>query len=364
MNDAVKDIPTDTSDDDLKAMGLPPRFTFDDLKETFEDEEIAKMADDGLVDLPDDFKRPAQKESAADSIAKASDPEGDAGDDDPGHDDDNQSNKGDAAKNDDEGQEADSNGAKAAEGDEEGAEASAATPPEPDPTLDLKNSADAQKVIDSFDDELAALHDQYDDGELTSQELRDKTKALNAAHVKAQREVDDVDRHNADQTKAYQNAWYSKTAAFLEKNPALAAKDQIPALDGASAIYVFDQALRQVTGREEFAGLTMDEKIAAAADMADAYVQQQTGKALRTQPEPAPKQEEKAKVDDQAKKKGEPKKGDRPEPPQTLGNITAATDNEVEDGRFAAIDRADGMEAEEMLSKMSDAERDAYLRGL
>lgn len=373
MNDHVADIPADTSDDDLKAMGLPPRFTFDDLKGSFEDEEIAQMADDGLVELPDDFKRPAAKESAADTIARQNAPEGDDGDDDPDADD--LSGKDDesagAGDGDPEGDDAKKDGADAAanddkpgaEDDQKGDDTDTGAQAQPDPVRDLKNAEDAQKVLDSFDDDLAALQDAYDDGEMTSQELREKTKELNSAQLKAQREVDEVERHNADQQKAYETAWYGKTDAFMANNPALADKTPIPGMNGVSGINVFDQALRHVTGTPAFADMTMDQKIAAAADIADSYVEQQTGKKLRVAAKPDPATENKGKQKDAGKTQDGPKQGKRPEPPTTLANVTAATDNEIEDGRFAAIDRATGLEAEDMLARMSDAEREAYLRG-
>lgn len=345
MNTNAAEIPADASDDDLKAMGLPPRFTFDDLKGSFEDEEIAQMADDGLVDLPEDFKRPPTKESAADTIARQNDPDGE-GDEDPEGDDD------------EEGKDA------TEEGDKEGADDGTQEAPDTDPTIDLKDTSDAQKVLDGFDDELATLHDDYDDGEITAQELRDKIKELNAAQVKAQRELDEAERHNQNQMQTYQDTWYSKTQTFMEDTPELGDKNPIPGFDGkTSAIQVFDQALRHVTGTEAFAGMTMDQKIAAAADIADAYVEQKTGKKLRADPDPEDKGKNKGKGKADNDQDG-PKQGKRPEPPTTLANVTAATDNEIEDGRFAAIDRATGLEAEEMLSRMSKAEQEAYLRGV
>lgn len=365
----------DADADDLRAMGLPPAFTFDELRETgFSDEEIAQMAegDDPLVDLPEDFKAPAPKgESARETIRRAKlgegaddsaddeNPDGDEGADDLA-DDEGEGNG--EPENGEDGDEGDTGEDQAQ--DETGDEAGAPTTAIPEPTLDLKDASEAQAVIDKYEDDLAALQDQYDDGELTSAEMRAQMKELNAAHIKAQRQVEDAERHNAAQQEAYQDAWYSKTAAHMEANPEFSDQKPIAALGGYSAIQLFDQSLRFVTGDARYATLSMDQKIAEADRIARAYAEQQGAKIGKAEAKPAPKEDPKPKADAKAKEPG-PRTDKRPPAPQTLANVPAATDNELEDSKFAAIDNEEDPElAEQMIARLSEAERDAYLRGV
>ncbi|MDB6178997.1 hypothetical protein PAF17_16010 [Paracoccus sp. Z330] len=361
------------TDEDLKAAALPPRFTFDEIKDIFEDDELVRMADDGEVDLPDDFKRPQPREerqSAAQTIMAGAQP---AEDDDQADNDQTGENegKGDEGAPDGDGQsDADADASNKPE-DEDDAKAEDKAGAEddamskiPEPERDIRDASDHQKVIDEFDDRLTEINDAYDDGELTSAEMREKIKDLNKEYATAQREVGDIERHNERQEEEYRSAWFSKTDAFMQQHPEYAGKEKIDGVDG-SAMEVFDQSLRFVTGNANYQSMTMDQKIREAAKIADAYVEQQTGKKLT---DPAPKQDVgkdggKAKEADTETIGDGPKRGPRPEAPRTLANVTTATDNEITDGRFAAVDRADGLEAEREISRMSEAEREAYLRG-
>ena len=48
--------------------------------------------------------------------------------------------------------------------------------------------------------------------------------------------------------------------------------------------------------------------------------------------------------------------------PPNLGTLPAATANDTDDGKFAHLDRLEGVAFEEALAKLSDAQRDEYLR--
>lgn len=361
-----KAIPIDTSDDDLRAMGLPPAFTFDELKATFEDEEIAQMAEDGLVELPEGFKAPPKAERAADTINRR---EGD----DPDDDGDETSPEVDETEDEvDETDDGDGEGEPEVDtegddetGDDAGGDAGDAdktAEPDPDPALDLRDDKDAREKVDAYDEKLTEIQDAYDEGDISETEFRDKIKALNADHLTAQRELDEIERHNTAQREAYASTWYDKVAVFMQDNPGLSDQTPIPGLSGAGALQVFDQALRHVTSDARFSNLSMDEKIAAAADIADAYAEQHASRKLRQAAE-AKKAGPEPKAKEQKKAKAKPRQDPRPDPVQTLGNVSAATDTEIEDGRFAAIDRADALEAERLIAKLSEAEREAYLRG-
>lgn len=319
----------DASADDLKAMGLPPAFTLEELQAHLTEAEIAKLAegDDPLVKLPD---------------AAESDGDEPEDDDDPGEDD-----------GDDDGD--DKTKAEAEAGD--AAEAAEA----PDPVFNPANTAEAKATIDSAAAERKALRDAYNDGELTDDEFDAKMDALNDSIVEAKAAIKEAEKAEAQSLEAMQAAWFSKVDAFLDANPAFRDNTPNPKLEGNSYLTALDTVMKAVNQDARYADMTMNERIEASAKIVRAYVQQQTGADIPgldrkggAAKEKDARATAKAKVAEQ---------GRRPDPVQTLGNVTAATETEIEDSRFAAIDKADGMDAEAMFQRMTPAEQKAFLRG-
>lgn len=319
----------DASADDLKAMGLPPAFTLEELQAHLTEAEIAKLAegDDPLVKLPD---------------AAESDGDEPEDDDDPGEDD-----------GDDDGD--DKTKAEAEAGD--AAEAAEA----PDPVFNPANTAEAKATIDSAAAERKALRDAYNDGELTDDEFDAKMDALNDSIVEAKAAIKEAEKAEAQSLEAMQAAWFSKVDAFLDANPAFRDNTPNPKLEGNSYLTALDTVMKAVNQDARYAGMTMNERIEASAKIVRAYVQQQTGADIPgldrkggAAKEKDARATAKAKVAEQGK---------RPDPVQTLGNVTAATETEIEDSRFAAIDKAEGMDAEAMFQRMTPAEQKAFLRG-
>ena len=66
-----------------------------------------------------------------------------------------------------------------------------------------------------------------------------------------------------------------------------------------------------------------------------------------------------AAAPNQAKATGTKKEG---VVPPNLGKLPAATANDTDDGKFAHLDRLEGVAFEDALAKLSDAQRDEYLR--
>lgn len=318
----------DASADDLKAMGLPPAFTLEELQAHLTEAEIAKLAegDDPLVKLPD-------------AAAKAGE-----GDDDDPDDEDDDAGEGDGDDK-----------TKAEAGDS--AEAAEA----PDPVFNPANTAEAKATIDSAAAERKALRDAYNDGELTDDEFDAKMDALNDSIVEAKAAIKEAEKAEAQSLEAMQSAWFSKVDAFLDANPAFRDNTPNPKLEGNSYLTALDTVMKAVNQDARYAGMTMNERIEASAKIVRAYVQQQTGADIPgldrkggAAKEKDARATAKAKVAEQ---------GRRPDPVQTLGNVTAATETEIEDSRFAAIDKADGMDAEAMFQRMTPAEQKAFLRG-
>lgn len=324
MSDTTNEIDlADASDDDLKAMGLPARFTLEELQASLTEEEVKALSEgeDPLVSMPDD--------DAGDG----------AGEDDP----------------DDEGGEA-----AAAEGDDDAGAAEDAPEVEakPDPVLAPVDVSEHQQVLDSFNDDRKALRDKYADGDLSDEEFDAQLDALTEAKANAAIAIKDAERTNADQMTAYRDAWYSKSAAVMQANPALTSKERDEKL-GGSVIELFGQACRHVTGNPQFAHLTMDQKLAQAQQITRDVFKARTGNDLGGGAAPAPKATKKAATPKDLVEK----QGKRPDPVQTLGNVTSASEVEVENSAWAAIDNAKGLDSEALFSRMSKAEQDAYLAG-
>lgn len=317
----------DASADDLKAMGLPPAFTLEELQAHLTEAEIAKLAegDDPLVKLPE----------AAESDGDEPEDDDDAGDGD---------------VDDETKAEAEAEAGDAAEA----AEA-------PDPVFNPADTAEAKATIDSAAAERKALRDAYNDGELTDDEFDAKMDALNDIIVEAKAAIKEAEKAEAQSLEAMQAAWFSKVDAFLDANPAFRDNTPNPKLEGNSYLTALDTVMKAVNQDARYAGMTMNERIEASAQIVRAYVQQQTGADIPgldrkggAAKEKDARATAKAKVAEQ---------GRRPDPVQTLGNVTAATETEIEDSRFAAIDKADGMDAEAMFQRMTPAEQKAFLRG-
>lgn len=333
----------DASADDLKAMGLPPAFTLEELQAHLTEAEIAKLAegDDPLVKLPD-------------AAAKA----GEGDDDDP----DDEDEDDDAGEGEGEGEGDDKTKAEAGDS-AEAAEAPVTAPAAeaPDPVFNPADTTEAKATIDSAAAERKALRDAYNDGELTDDEFDAKMDALNDSIVEAKAAIKEAEKAEAQSLEAMQAAWFSKVDAFLDANPAFRDNTPNPKLEGNSYLTALDTVMKAVNQDARYADMTMSERIEASAKIVRAYVQQQTGADIPgldrkggVAKEKDARATAKAKVAEQGK---------RPDPVQTLGNVTAATETEIEDSRFAAIDKAEGMDAEAMFQRMTPAEQKAFLRG-
>ena len=317
----------DASADDLKAMGLPPAFTLEELQAHLTEAEIAKLAegDDPLVKLPE----------AAESDGDEPEDDDDAGDGD-----------GD-----------DETKAKAEAGD--AAEAAEA----PDPVFNPADTAEAKATIDSAAAERKALRNAYNDGELTDDEFDAKMDALNDSIVEAKAAIKEAEKAEAQSLEAMQAAWFSKVDAFLDANPAFRDNTPNPKLEGNSYLTALDTVMKAVNQDARYADMTMNERIEASAKIVRAYVQQQTGADIPGLDRKGGAAKEKEKDARATAKAKVAEQGKRPDPVQTLGNVTAATETEIEDSRFAAIDKAEGMDAEAMFQRMTPAEQKAFLRG-
>lgn len=345
----------DASADDLKAMGLPPAFTLEELQAALSDEEIAKLAegDDPIVKLPDP---PAKAETGEE-----------AGDDDP--DEDHDGDKGDGGDDTADGEGSGDDKAEAEAGD--AAETTAAADDTPDPVYQPRDVSQAQAVIDGAADERKSLRTAYDDGDLTDEEYDKKLDEIGDKVADAKAEIKDAKREEDRSLEAVRTAWFGKVESFLDTNPAFRDNTPLPQLEGNSYLTALDTVMRAVNQDPRYAGMTMNQRIEASAQIVRSYVQKQTGAdipGLATGKKDAKEdQKEKADADQAARDKARAKaaeQGKRPDPVQTLGNVTAATETETDNSRFASIDREkSALDREREFARLSPEEQEAYLAG-
>ena len=320
MSTDTKEVDLSTaSDDDLKAMGLPPRFTLDDLKSFMTEEELEREL------------------KSADPLVKPPEDKGDEEDDD--DEDDEDAGKADATA--------------PAEADDK-----AKAPPTDEPTIRQIDVSQHQAVIDGIKDERAKLRTAYEDGDLTDAEFDEKMDALADTLADAKAAVKDAERIREADIAAYRQSWYSKTAQIMEATPAFKDMTPVPQLDGYSVAQLFDQACRHVTGDPKFAHLSQAGKLAQAETIARDFYKQRTGADLPSTKSAKPAKQEKTAADMVREQ------GQKPKPVQTLGGLTTASETDVENSRFAAIDSAKGLDAERAYASMSAAEKEAYLAGM
>ena len=224
------------------------------------------------------------------------------------------------------------------EGDDQGddAETKEEFTTQPKPLFNAELPADIQAQRTEIDAKEDALDKQFDEGDITFsehkkalREINQQRNALDRAELKAELAAE------AYQTQI-DNSWQASQTAFFSAHPEInTANDvQMTALD-----HLVRQETKAVLDKGGVIGVPELERAYAkfkqAFNIADS----------------APKQQQK-----QVKT---PKNGIVP---PNLGTLPAATANDTDDGKFAALDRLEGTAYEDALAKLTDAQRDEYLR--
>ena len=207
---------------------------------------------------------------------------------------------------------------------------------QPKPLFNAELPADIQAQRTEIDEKEDALDKQFDEGDITFsehkkalREINQQRNALDRAELKAELAAE------AYQTQI-DNSWQASQTAFFSAHPEInTANDvQMTALD-----HLVRQETKAVLDKGGVIGVPELERAYAkfkqAFNIADS----------------APKQQQK-----QVKT---PKNGIVP---PNLGTLPAATANDTDDGKFAALDRLEGTAYEDALAKLTDAQRDEYLR--
>ncbi|MBO9430616.1 hypothetical protein [Sulfitobacter sp. R18_1] len=322
---------------------IPEEFTVESLKEAgFEDAEIELLSqgEDPIVNIEDPEAEAGK--AAADDPAKAEvgtppAEEGDIADQATGED--------DAA--------AQQAAADAAASQQAADDAAAAAEVEDPAMPQIPDTSEAEAKIAAGDEALEALLTKYDDGDLTSEEYREQQKAIIAEQTQAQAIVTAAENAVQQAVQSQQQHWYNRLEAYKKAAPDLWNDDHLAG---------WDRQLRAVTGNQAYADLSRDAQIKMAHRLYAAEYEARNGKPLEIAP-PAAKGEARAE-DKGPEEKLEVKKGEKPKAPQTLADFNSDTSAEVEDSRFAAIDRQimkDPIGAENAFDSMTPEQQERFL---
>lgn len=204
-----------------------------------------------------------------------------------------------------------------------------AAEPEPQPILVAPPTDDADARLKEIAEKKDALLAQFDEGDITTREYQKQLDEL----MKAERQVEFA-QHEAQlaakmEQQRLQNEWTATCNSFVEANPVYK--------DNPRLYKALDAEVRDLAARPDTASWTGQKFL------------EEAHKALR----------QAFNLPDGAKAKPQAR-----ELPPNLAKVPAADVQDTNGGRFAVLDRmatSDPLGYEEALSKMSDADRNAYL---
>lgn len=217
----------------------------------------------------------------------------------------------------------------------DGAETKEEFTTQPKPLFNTEIPADIQAQRTEIDEKEDALDKQFDEGDITFsehkkalREINQQRNALDRAELKAELAAE------AYQTQI-DNSWQASQTAFFASHPELNTANEVQ-------MTALDHLVRQETKATLDKGGSI-----GVPELERAYTKYKQAFNIEAA---APKQ---AKAPS-AKNEGVI--------PPNLGKLPAATANDTDDGKFAHLDRLEGVAFEDALAKLSDAQRDEYLR--
>lgn len=198
--------------------------------------------------------------------------------------------------------------------------------------------------------ELTDLQQRWEDGELTEAEYSTESSALTRKMARLEGKIEAAEEQAEEQAakieefnQKIQQAWNYEENKFFQQPENKKFLESPRAMKALNEIVIELQQQPNLTAKD-FGKLLQDARESYVQEFGEFY---QGAK----QPEPAKPQPTKP----------QPKK---PEPPKTLAHIPVAEPNNVLDGRFAVLDNIkDPEQLEKAIARMSQSDRDAYLRG-
>lgn len=292
-----------------------------------------------LAMLTEDERRQLEEEQGDDDTDTDTDADDQSGDDDDQDDDDSSDDdagdeddagdQGDADEDDQDGD--DDNGD---DQDDQEQEEQLEKAPAPLFTAELPEDIEAKRTeIDGKED---ALVEQFDNGDITFAEYNKQIRTLNNERAALERIELKAEMAREAQQAQIDNQWQGALNTFLAEHPEIDLSNEFHHA-------AFDKLLRQHTaGVMEKGGLPGLREIKKAhGDFVKTFNLQSN--------KPAPKEKQTAKT---------PK---HREVPPNLGKIPAAANADMDDGRFAALDKLPPDKFEAAFAKLSEADRNAYL---
>lgn len=255
---------------------------------------------------------------------------------------------------------------------EEGAEGAEGDPaPETDPAPEpaaaeepVDNSApDTTQIeaqIEALDGDAQKIMDDYEDGELSSEDMRKQLAELQGKRDDAVRQLAVAQ----DRVQQVEERWNGAVQGYLKENPGLVA-DQ-------ATLDQYDAMVRFVTANPAYANKSFDAQLKAAHRLLHAQaddlglkdVPTPPGMAKPKEPDPEPKAQQQAKpaepsAEDQRRAK------ELSTPPKTLARVPQADIPGAGEGEFAHLNRmieegADPEAVEAELAKLPQDQRDRF----
>lgn len=243
-----------------------------------------------------------------------------------------------------------------ADPDDQGAdgedEANPDRPVVPEFTLQAPEGVDDKlKELDTREDKLT---EQFDDGDITTAEYRKGLRDLNKERDdltwsvrKYEQAKERRDEAVAGANQQFMQNWFKTAGDFVKDHPEISRNKTV--------MQVFDNIVQAINTEENINKFSHQKRLEMAykqwAEDLGIEVQQPSGKGKQAKP---------------AKKAAPPKKR---ELPPTLSKVPSADVNETDDGTYGTLNRLfnssnpnDVAKAEDMLSRMSEADQDRYLR--
>lgn len=206
------------------------------------------------------------------------------------------------------------------------------TTPRPRGVIDATLPEDYDQRVSANEKAMADLDKAYDDGDISHSEWREQLRKLDRESRELERMKDRAELAQESSQQALMAHWQGLIQPFLAKHPELGEDDV--------SMTGFDSYLKQTTAPVMQAGGTPGQ-----AEIDKAYGLW----CKRFNFTPAGEQQQQAPA------------GKKPiTAPPTLGGLPVSNGNSVEDGRWAALDRLEGVAFEEALAKLSQAEVDEY----
>ena len=255
-----------------------------------------------------------------------------------------ESDGGDAGADDDDGEEDPAEGDDAGEDDakagddkpedepaqEEPAPAPAAKPQQPTPLLSADLPEGYEDKLREFDEKLTQLDSEFDDGELTTQEYRQAVKETQASKQELEQQVFKANLAREMEENRAKQEWIDTVNGFLDDHPDYRQSERMYRL--------LDIEVKTLAQTEEAQRMTGAEILAKAHENIAADIPMGKKEAVEE-----PKQEPAKPA----------KKAERRNVPPTLANVPASDMTAADEGgRFAKLDKLDGLELEAELARL------------